>query len=78
MNRGPKCNKSTIGFYNCGSKNYLQKRKKIITFLNYSYLIFMSWLGFQVIHFKLAELQTEIELLRAGIYQATDSFLEGQ
>jgi alkylation response protein AidB-like acyl-CoA dehydrogenase len=38
----------------------------------------MSWLGFQVIHFKLAELQAEIELLRAGIYQATDSFLEGQ
>ncbi len=38
----------------------------------------MSWLGSQVIHFKLAELQTEIELLRAGIYQATDSFLEGK
>ena len=30
-----------------------------------------------MIHFRLAELQTEIELLRAGIYQATDSFLAG-
>lgn len=32
----------------------------------------------QVIHFKLAELQTEIELLRALIYQTTESYIAGE
>lgn len=32
----------------------------------------------QVIHFKLAELSTELELLRSGVYRATDIYLEGQ
>ena len=32
----------------------------------------------QVIHFKLAELQTEVELLRSLIYRATDLYIKGQ
>ena len=32
----------------------------------------------QYIHFQLAEMQTEVELLRAGVYRATDSFLAGE
>ena len=31
-----------------------------------------------MIHFKLAELATELELLRAGLYQAIDAYLGGQ
>eukprot|EP00092_Neocalanus_flemingeri_P037602 GFUD01040938.1.p1 GENE.GFUD01040938.1~~GFUD01040938.1.p1 ORF type:complete len:416 (+),score=121.86 GFUD01040938.1:149-1396(+) len=32
----------------------------------------------QVIHFRLAELLTEVEMLRALIYRATDKFVEGE
>ena len=32
----------------------------------------------QYIHYRLAELQTEIELVRSLLYQASDSMLEGQ
>lgn len=32
----------------------------------------------QVIHFRLAELQTEIECLRALVYQATEQYVKGQ
>ena len=32
----------------------------------------------QVIHFRLAELQTEIECLRALVYQATEQYIKGQ
>jgi len=32
----------------------------------------------QVIHFTLAELATELELLRSGLYQATDIYITGQ
>ena len=34
-------------------------------------------LTFQVIHFTLAELATELELLRAGLYQAVDGYVKG-
>jgi len=32
----------------------------------------------QYIHFRLAELQTEVELLRAGLYAATESHMKGE
>lgn len=32
----------------------------------------------QVIHFRMAELQTEIEALRALVYQATEQFVKGR
>jgi citronellyl-CoA dehydrogenase len=32
----------------------------------------------QVIHFRLAELSTEIECLRALVYQATEQYIKGQ
>ena len=31
----------------------------------------------QYIHFRLAELQTEVEMLRAGLYRATDQHVAG-
>ena len=31
-----------------------------------------------MIHFKLAELATELELLRSGLYQATDLYVSGK
>merc|ERR1711992_457858 len=31
----------------------------------------------QIIHFTLAELATELELLRAGLYQAVDGYVKG-
>ena len=37
-----------------------------------------SILDNQVVHFRLAELQTEVEALRALVYRATDLYLEGQ
>ncbi len=33
--------------------------------------------GIQYIHYRLAELKTEVEMLRAGLYSATDNFLAG-
>jgi len=32
----------------------------------------------QYIHFRLAELQTEVEMLRAGLYRATDQHVDGE
>merc|ERR1719517_41868 len=32
----------------------------------------------QYIHFKLAELMTEVEMLRAGLYRATDQHVAGE
>jgi len=32
----------------------------------------------QYVHFRLAELQTDVELLRAGLYSATDSHINGE
>ena len=32
----------------------------------------------QYIHFRLAELKTELELFRAGVYQAADTMLKGE
>ena len=32
----------------------------------------------QAIHFKLAELMTEVELLSALLYRATDKFIDGE
>ncbi|MCL4126924.1 UNVERIFIED_CONTAM: hypothetical protein GTU68_006299 [Idotea baltica] len=37
-----------------------------------------SVLDNQAVHFRLAELQTEIEALRALIYKATDTFVQGE
>jgi citronellyl-CoA dehydrogenase len=31
----------------------------------------------QYIHYRLAELKTDVELLRAGVYSATDNFVAG-
>ena len=41
------------------------------------YKSFNFRLTFQVIHFTLAELATELELLRAGLYQAVDGYVKG-
>lgn len=32
----------------------------------------------QYMHFRLAELQTDLEMLRCGVYQATDNYVQGQ
>lgn len=37
-----------------------------------------SVLDNQVVHFRLAELQTEVELLRAGVYRACELYLQGE
>ena len=39
------------------------------------YIGLTSLILFQVIHFRLAELQTELELLRALTYQAADTMM---
>ena len=46
--------------------------------------LFFQWhcskflfLFIQVIHFTLAELATELELVRAGLYQAVDGYIKG-
>ena len=37
----------------------------------------MKIILFQVIHFTLAELATELEFLRAGLYKAVDGYVKG-
>ena len=41
-------------------------------------LEFKNFFLFQVIHFRLAELATELELLRAGTYRAVEILMQGQ
>ncbi len=51
MNRGPKCNKSTIGFYNCGSKNYLQERKKnsyVLKLFIFDFYVLVGFSGYSL------------------------------